>query len=278
MENIGVKMKTGIPARIFATLLKFSPASLQNRLWKWWYQKLSKSHNKKDFRFMNYGFIDNSPPTLTTEDEPYRLFIQLYYMNIKNVELNDREVLEVGSGRGGGASWIAKSMQPSSLTGVDFSGEAVSLCNNWYKNQNNLTFIEGNAEDLPFSDSSFDVVYNVESSHCYGNVSKFVEEAYRVLRDDGSFCWTDFRDDKTMELTEQIFLDAGFNIVSKKDITQEVLDALDSINDAKKERISELVPKSIRRSFETFAGVQGTPVYEAFKNQKLKYFCFKMSK
>tara|TARA_B100001996_G_scaffold341299_1_gene295274 strand:- start:1833 stop:2669 length:837 start_codon:yes stop_codon:yes gene_type:complete len=278
MENIGVKMKTGIPARIFATLLKFSPASLQNRLWKWWYQKLSKSHNKKDFRFMNYGFIDNSPPTLTTEDEPYRLFIQLYYMNIKNVELNDREVLEVGSGRGGGASWIAKSMQPSSLTGVDFSGEAVSLCNNWYKNQNNLTFIEGNAEDLPFSDSSFDVVYNVESSHCYGNMSKFVEEAYRVLRDGGSFCWTDFRDDKTMELTEQIFLDAGFNIVSKKDITQEVLDALDSINDAKKERISELVPKSIRRSFETFAGVQGTPVYEAFKNQKLKYFCFQMSK
>jgi ubiquinone/menaquinone biosynthesis C-methylase UbiE len=278
MENIGVKMKTGIPARIFATLLKFSPASLQNRLWKWWYQKLSKSHNKKDFRFMNYGFIDNSPPTLTTEDEPYRLFIQLYYMNIKNVELNEREVLEVGSGRGGGASWIAKSMQPSSLTGVDFSGEAVSLCNNWYKNQNNLTFIEGNAEDLPFSDSSFDVVYNVESSHCYGNVSKFVEEAYRVLRDGGSFCWTDFRDDKTMELTEQIFLDAGFNIVSKKDITQEVLDALDSINDAKKERISELVPKSIRRSFETFAGVQGTPVYEAFKNQKLKYFCFQMSK
>jgi len=199
-------------------------------------------------------------------------------MNIKNVELNDREVLEVGSGRGGGASWIAKSMQPSSLTGVDFSGEAVSLCNNWYKNQNNLTFIEGNAEDLPFSDSSFDVVYNVESSHCYGNMSKFVEEAYRVLRDGGSFCWTDFRDDKTMELTEQIFLDAGFNIVSKKDITQEVLDALDSINDAKKERISELVPKSIRRSFETFAGVQGTPVYEAFKNQKLKYFCFQMSK
>ena len=278
MENIGVIMKTGIPAKIFATLLKFSPAPLQNRLWKWWYQKLSKSHNKKDFRFMNYGFIDNSPPLLTPEDEPYRLFIQLYHMNIRNVELSDRNVLEVGSGRGGGASWIAKSMQPSSLTGVDFSGEAVSLCNNWYKDQRNLTFIEGNAEDLPFSDSSFDIVYNVESSHCYGNMSKFVQEAFRVLRDGGSFCWTDFRDDKTMELTEQKFLDAGFTIISKKDITQEVLDALDSINDAKKERIGELVPKSIRRSFETFAGVQGTPVYVAFKDQKLKYFCFQMSK
>jgi hypothetical protein len=81
-----------------------------------------------------------------------------------------------------------------------------------------------------------------------------------------------------MKLTNQIFLDSGFKIVSKREITNEVLQALDSINDAKKERIHELVPKTIRRSFETFAGVQGTPVYDAFRNKKLKYFCYKMTK
>ena len=278
MENLGVKMTMGFPAKIFATLLKLSPSPFQNKLWKWWYQKLSKSHNKKDFRFMNYGYIDSDPPDLEPDDEPYRLFIQLYEMNIRDAQLNDKEVLEVGSGRGGGASWIAKSLHPSSLIGVDFSSEAVSLCHNWYNHQKNLRFIEGNAENLPFKNSSFDVVYNVESSHCYGNMSKFVEEVFRVLREGGSFYWTDFRDDKSMQSTNQIFLDSGFTIVSKRDITNEVLDALDSINDAKKERIGELVPKSIRRSFETFAGVEGTPVYDAFKNQKLKYFCFQMTK
>ena len=267
----------GVPARIFAISLRCSPAFIQNRLWKWWYQRISKAHNKVDFRFMNYGYLDEDKPVLEPEDEPYRLFIQLYEMNIRNIELNNQQVLEVGSGRGGGASWIAKSKKPSSLIGVDFSKEAVSLCNNWYE-QENLNFIEGNAQDLPFADSSFDTVYNVESSHCYGDINKFVREVYRVLREEGNFCWTDFRNEEIMEKTEKIFISTGFSIVSKKEITDEVIDALDMINDAKKERITKLVPRSIRRSFETFAGVQGTPVYDSFKSGKLKYYRYQMKK
>ena len=277
MESLGEKMSMGIPARIFATILKYSPASVQNRLWKWWYQRISKAHNKVDFRFMNYGFVDEEGPVLDLVDEPYRLFIQLYHMNIRDVDLNNKQVLEVGSGRGGGASWIAKSKSPSSLIGVDFSKEAVTLCNDWYE-QENLNFIEGNAQDLPFDADSFDIVYNVESSHCYGDINKFVSEVFRVLRKDGYFCWTDFRDEETMKKTEEIFQNVGFSVASKKEITDEVVDALDMINDAKKERITELVPRTIRRSFETFAGVQGTPVYDSFKSGKLKYYRYQMVK
>ena len=277
MESLGDKMSMGIPARIFATVLKFSPASLQNRLWKWWYQRISKAHNKVDFRFMNYGFVDENSPILDPEDEPYRLFIQLYHMNIRDVDLSNKQVLEVGSGRGGGASWIAKSENPSSLIGVDFSEEAVSLCNEWYE-QKNLSFLVGNAQDLPFDDDSIDIVYNVESSHCYGDMNKFVSEVFRVLRKGGYFCWTDFRDEETMKKTEEIFHNAGFSVEIKKEITNEVVEALDMINDAKKERITELVPRTIRRSFETFAGVQGTPVYDSFKSGKLKYYRYQMIK
>ena len=277
MESIGDKMSMGIPARIFATLLKISPSSIQNRLWKWWYQRISKAHNKVEFRFMNYGYIDSEIPELDSSDEAYRLFIQLYHMNIRDVSLENKEVLEVGSGRGGGASWIAKTMKPSSLIGLDFSREAVSLCNKWYE-QENLDFREGNAQDLPFQKNSFDVVYNVESSHCYGDMSKFVSEVFRVLKKGGNFCWTDFRDEETMKKTEKIFTNSGFSIVSKKEITQEVIQALDMINDTKKERISKLVPRIIRRSFETFAGVQGTPVYESFKSGKLRYYRYQLIK
>ena len=198
-------------------------------------------------------------------------------MNIRDVSLENKEVLEVGSGRGGGASWVAKTMKPSSLIGLDFSREAVSLCNKWYE-QENLDFREGNAQDLPFQKNSFDVVYNVESSHCYGDMSKFVSEVFRVLKNGGSFCWTDFRDEESMKKTEKIFINSGFSIVSKKEITQEVIQALDMINDTKKERISKLVPRIIRRSFETFAGVQGTPVYESFKSGKLRYYRYQLIK
>ena len=277
MESIGDKMSMGIPARIFAILLKISPSSIQNRLWKWWYQRISKAHNKVEFRFMNYGYIDSESPELDSSDEAYRLFIQLYHMNIRDVSLENKEVLEVGSGRGGGASWIAKTMKPSSLIGLDFSREAVSLCNKWYE-QENLDFREGNAQDLPFQKNSFDVVYNVESSHCYGDMSKFVSEVFRVLKNGGNFCWTDFRDEETMKKTEKMFTNSGFSIASKKEITQEVIQALDMINDTKKERISKLVPRIIRRSFETFAGVQGTPVYESFKSGKLRYYRYQLIK
>ena len=277
MESIGDNMSMGVPARIFAILLKISPSSIQNRLWKWWYQRISNAHNKVEFRFMNYGYIDSESPELDSLDEPYRLFIQLYHMNIRDVSLENKEVLEVGSGRGGGASWIAKTMKPSSLIGLDFSGKAVSLCNKWYE-QENLDFREGNAQDLPFQKNNFDVVYNVESSHCYGDMSKFVSEVFRVLKNGGNFCWTDFRNEETMEKTEKIFTNSGFSIVSKKEITQEVIQALDMINDTKKERITKLVPRTIRRSFETFAGVQGTPVYESFKSGKLRYYRYQLIK
>jgi hypothetical protein len=75
-----------------------------------------------------------------------------------------------------------------------------------------------------------------------------------------------------------MFIAAGFSIISKKEITDEVVDALDMINDTKRERITELVPRTIRRSFETFAGVQGTPVYDSFKSGKLKYYQYLMRK
>ena len=51
-------MAMGIPARIFATLLKIAPGRTRNWMWKWWYQRLAKAHGRADFRFMNYGYKD----------------------------------------------------------------------------------------------------------------------------------------------------------------------------------------------------------------------------
>ena len=77
---------------------------------------------------------------------------------------------------------------------------------------------------------------------------------------------------------QNIFLNTGFKIVSEKEVTKEVLDALDNINDSKVKGISESVPMGMKKSFETFAGVQGTPVYEAFKAGNLHYHRYLMVK
>ena len=45
---------------------------------------------------MNYGYKDGHGPKLSGEDEPNRVFIQLYHMNTRDIDLQGKEVLEVG--------------------------------------------------------------------------------------------------------------------------------------------------------------------------------------
>ena len=48
----------------------------------------------------------------------------------------------------------------------------------------------------------------------------FVEQAFRVLKSGGMFCWTDLRDARTMETLPALFESKGFEIVESADIVQ----------------------------------------------------------
>ena len=278
VEGIGASLSTGIPARIFYSVMRLVPSSIRMRMWRGLYQRMARSQTDSNFRFMNYGFTDDEELILLPEDESDRLFIQLYNMNIRDVEIEGKEVLEVGSGRGGGASWISRTYSPKSLLAVDYSDEAIRLSKEWFADQQNLEFRVGNAQQLPLPDQSFDVVYNVESSHCYADVPAFISEVFRVLRPGGKFCWTDMRDKKTMEKMHQSFVQAGFIIDSWKDVSENVVDALDIIDEGRREMIRQNAPPSLRKSFETFGGVPGTPIYEALKSGRIQYFRYLLYK
>ncbi len=73
-----------------------------------------------------------------------------------------------------------------------------------------LTFVQGDSENLPFENDVFDAVLNVESSHCYGNVKKFILEVARVLKDGGCLLWSDFRTNQEMEDLFMLFNKYGF--------------------------------------------------------------------
>jgi len=268
----------GLPARVFYTILRLVPSGIRMRMWRGLYQRMARSQTDPRFRFMNYGFTDETNLQLSEMDEADRLFIQLYNMNIRDVEIEGKEILEIGSGRGGGASWIARTYNPKSLLAVDYSEEAVRLSQAWFGTQQNLEFKVGNSQDLPLPDQSFDIVYNVESSHCYANIPDFLKEVFRVLRPGGEFCWTDMRDSRTMEKMHGQFMDAGFDIESRTDVTKNVVDALNLIDEGRREMIRQSAPVSLRKSFETFGGVPGTPVYEALKSGKIHYFRYLLSK
>ena len=90
----------------------------------------------------------------------------------------------------------------------------------------NLSFCVGDSEKIPFENESFDVVLNVESSHCYGNIPLFLAEVKRVLILGGFFLWADFRLAKEMPVLFNCFLDSGLEKIREKNFTNSVVNEL----------------------------------------------------
>ena len=177
--------------RIIIQILKLSPSS-KRWFWKKWYNIFARRAPNPELKLMNYGYASqNMTLELEKEDELERYPIQLYHYVASHSNVENKTVLEVGSGRGGGASYIARYLDPLSITGIDISGDAISLCDELYEIPN-LYFAVGDSENIPFADNIYDIVINVESSHCYGSVDKFLSEVYRVLKPGGLFLFCDF--------------------------------------------------------------------------------------
>jgi len=245
-------------------------------LWKKIYDRLAKTHDVFDWAFMNYGFdYDNKKrePSLSKEDEKYRYCIQLYHHAIEGLQVEDKTVLEVGCGRGGGTSYIARYMSPKKVVGIDYSKNVIALCNRIHS-ENNLEFVEGDASNIPFDNNTYDAVVNVESSHCYPSIPRFLSEVERVLRPGGLFVWTDLCPKKAVKKYEEAFSVFGLKCVESYEITKNVLRALDkeTINETKNEIIKKNTPFYLRGIMKDFSGVKDTNIYKTLKDGRTKYY------
>lgn len=265
--------------RLLIFLCAISPF-LRKKLWRWWYGKLAREIGARIWTFMNYGYLppESAPAKnllLKPEDEPDRLCIQLYEHVASPAPLVGAHVLEVGSGRGGGSSYIARYHQPAKVTGMDYSSEAVAFCQERHRAVSNLKFVVGDAEHLPFPAASFDVVVNVESSHCYGNVGKFLSEVARVLRPGCHFVFADLRGETEMDqLKEMLAKQSKWEQIEVEDITARVAAALEADDARKRAMINEMISPRLRPMFEQFAGVEGGKVSQGFQKRDLLYFRF----
>lgn len=263
---------------LFASLTERMP-SFRRWAWKRWYQHLA-GYPVADWSFMNYGFESvekTSPLKLDPTDEDDRYCIQLYHHVATAIDLADQDVLEVGSGRGGGALFVKRYLQPRTMTGVDFSPKAVTFCQQQH-DVDGLSFVQGDAEDLPFQDASFDAVMNVESSHCYGSVPTFLQQVSRVLRTGGHFLLTDFRTVDDIEVLEQQLSQSGLTLVSETTITPNVLQALNADSERKQKLIGRNIRGWLSRTFQQFAGLKGSKVYDCFQDGTFVYKSYVLRK
>lgn len=249
--------------------------------WTNWYNLFASLFSDVNISFMNYGFAELGSTTaklnLNSNDESERYCLQLYHHIASAIPLNDKDVLEVGCGRGGGSSFIKRYLNPKSMTGVDISDNNVNLCNQKYS-ISNLSFSHGDAEALKFADRSFDAVINVESSHCYRDISSFFTESFRVLRPDGYFLYADFRPQHEISGLLNQLQTAGFTLVKQESMTANVLAAMDLENHRKTKIIQDSIPKILHGLTSAFAGVKGTHYYQGFKNRDYEYFFYLLQK
>ncbi len=257
------------------------PKPLRKPLWKWWHKKMNKYDSGNIANFLNYGYEylnGDIRIQLKDQDEIDRYCIQLYDHVVNKCDLKTKDVLEVGSGRGGGASYITRYYKPKSYIGMDISKSSIEFCNNHYNNVEALTFICGNAEKLPFDDNMFDFVVNVESARCYSNQLAFFNEVFRVLKPDGKMLLADMRYPAEIDNLRSIIKQSGFNISQETNISKNVVAALEKDSDRREKLIDKKMPRFLRKPFKTFAGTLGTSRYNNFANGTFQYLSFILEK
>jgi SAM-dependent methyltransferase len=125
---------------------------LRPALWRSFYRALAAYSRRAEYwTFMNYGYVDENPgsrPELASEDQEERYPIYLYHRVAARVDLRGRDVLEVGSGRGGGASYVKRYLGARRVLGVDIAKPAVELCD--ATSSTDCSFVKATRSPFPY--------------------------------------------------------------------------------------------------------------------------------
>lgn len=104
---------------------------------------------------------------------------------------DDQKILEIGHGNAGHLKNILSLAQGLKYTGIDISetmhNEAKKL-NKEFESKAEFVLYEG--KKLPFHDQTFDKIFTVNTVYFWEEPVEFLNEVYRVLKDDGTFVLT----------------------------------------------------------------------------------------
>lgn len=212
---------------------------------------------------------------LSPADEPNRACIQLYHHVGSQVDLRGKKVLEVSCGHGGGASYLTRTMKPAHYTGLDLNRTGVEFCRRRHP-LGGLDFMEGDAQRLMFADHTFDIVLNVEASHCYPDFPRFLAEVARVLRPGGHFLYADFRFTEALPAWEQALAAAPLKLKQTRVINAEVLHGMARNSERSEALLVRHLPPFLQKLGRDFAGVRGSRIYTALQRGEVSYrsYCF----
>jgi ubiquinone/menaquinone biosynthesis C-methylase UbiE len=257
------------------------PAGARKPLWRFLHYLFRRFDPDHSTVFLNYGFAhpQGTSPTLdlNPEEEKDRNAIQLYHQVTHDVPLENAAVLEVGCGRGGGALFLTRHRRPSEYVGLDISAATTAFCNRFHRAPG-LSFVQGEAERLPFSPGRFDVVVNIESARCYGDLDVFFRGVFRVLKPGGHFLFADVLKRGSVAGTSGLLRDAGFVTLRASDIRQNVIRAMRQDSSSRRVLIESRVPRFMRQGFYEVSSTTNSRRFRSFVNGEFTYWSFHLRK
>ena len=244
------------------------------------YEYIARIYSQAEWTTMNYGYatlLGEDGQTAVDPAIPEHLSLQLYMRaataGARGGAWAGLDVLEIGSGRGGGAAYLARRLAPRRLLGLDVSAAATALARRRHGSAPPLEFRQGDAEALPFDAETFDLIINVESAHCYASIPRFLAEMNRVLRPGGELLFAGFvsRQDGAFAHLQAIFAASPLDLVSLDEITNNVVASL-AADEARKRA---LLDRWVKGPFKSFAegayAMDGTAMRRALQSGETVY-------
>lgn len=252
--------------------------SLRRRGWQFVYDLLSRRMGAGNTStFLNYGYLGPENARVTSQfgdsDPAYSTGAALYLAVVGKAHILNKDLLEIGCGRGYGAQLLREHGNAHAVMGIDISPENIRYARAKFEGPR-LSFRVAEAERLPAPDGSFDAVVNIESSHCYTNQTGFLTEVRRVLRPAGHFLYADFRPLSQLRAWREGLLASGFVIERERDISVHVRAAMEMTANHRAQLINNLVPKLLRPLARQFAGLPGSRIYQEFSSGQMRYLTF----
>lgn len=154
------------------------------------------SRDADNFYFTIWGGEDIHIGLYESEEmsifEASRRTVEMMAGMARNLDKNSR-VIDFGAGYGGAARHLAKTYgcKVVALNLSEAENERDRQMNREQGVDDLIDVVDGSFEDVPYPDTSFDLVWSQDAILHSGNRTKVIEEVARVLKPSGEFIFTD---------------------------------------------------------------------------------------
>ena len=220
--------------------------------------------NDNYYNYMNHGYY---PPYKNLFDY-HKIFkhqASLYLHLFDNIDTKNKSLLEIGCGRGGGINLFNRIFDFKNIEACDLNESNINHCQ---KYANGIKFKVADAENLDYEHNQFDIIINVESSHCYRNIDSFFSKVQKILKSGGVFLYTDIFEPQNIIYVEQR-LSLYFKNVKKEDITNNVMQSCE--HDI--EHFDKVLPNDDRKKFFIDIAEEKAKFYKVGETFYIKYVC-----